>query len=45
MIFRFFDAPTGGNEILLDRHEASGTGAVTVTTGLFSAALAAITGR
>jgi hypothetical protein len=39
MVFRFYDAPTGGNEILLDRHEAAGTGAVTVTTGLFSAAL------
>ncbi len=35
MVFRFFDAATAGSEILVDRHESSGTGAVLVTNGLF----------
>lgn len=39
MTFRFFDAATGGNEILVDRHFATGTGPVRVTGGLFSAVL------
>ncbi len=39
MIFRFFDAAAGGTEILVNRHRASGTGAVTVTGGLFDVAL------
>src|SRR5262245_39947272 len=39
MVFRFYDAPTGGNEILVDRHEAAGAGAVTVSGGLFGADL------
>jgi len=39
MIFRFFDSQTGGNEILVDSHLASGTGAVVATDGLFSVPL------
>jgi hypothetical protein len=39
MVFRFFDAATLGNEILVDRHLAAGTGAVTVSGGLFAVAL------
>jgi hypothetical protein len=39
MVFRFFDAAAGGNEILLDRHEAAGSGAVTVSGGLFNVPL------
>jgi hypothetical protein len=39
MTFRFFDAETGGNEILLDRHLAAGAQAVTVAGGLFSVGL------
>ena len=39
MVFRFYDQLAGGNELLVDRHEAAGAGAVAVTTGLFSAAL------
>ncbi|NJN64492.1 MAG: hypothetical protein HC882_06155 [Acidobacteria bacterium] len=39
MRFRFFDAETGGNEILVDAHLASGTGAVDVSGGLFAVAL------
>jgi hypothetical protein len=39
MTFRFFDALTGGNEILVDTHAAAGSGAVTVTGGLFNALL------
>ncbi len=35
MTFRFFDQPVGGNEILVDRHLAAGTGAVPVYDGLF----------
>lgn len=35
MVFRFFSAPAGGSEILVDRHEAAGTGAVPVASGLF----------
>ena len=39
MRFRFFDAPMGGNEILTDEHLLGGSGDVTVTQGLFHAAL------
>jgi len=39
MTFRFFDAPTGGNEILVDRHLAANTQAVTVDGGLFAVGL------
>ncbi|HKQ97825.1 MAG TPA: hypothetical protein VJV75_08120 [Candidatus Polarisedimenticolia bacterium] len=39
MTFRFFDASSGGSEILVDRHLASGTGAVVVSGGLLSVAL------
>ena len=35
MTFRFFDAPVGPREILVDAHLASGTGAVPVDDGLF----------
>lgn len=37
MTFRLFDAVSGGNEVLVDTHVAAGTGAVTVTGGLFNA--------
>jgi len=37
MTFRFFDAPTSGNEILVDAH--TGEGAVEVTNGLFDVTL------
>lgn len=37
MVFRFFDG--SGNEILIDQHLAAGTGAVTVSGGLFEVAL------
>lgn len=39
MVFSFWDAPLGGNEILDDSHLAAGTGAVSVSNGLFNAAL------
>jgi hypothetical protein len=39
MIFRFFDAKTDGNELLVDEHLAAGTGAVTVTNGMFNVPL------
>jgi type VI secretion system secreted protein VgrG len=39
MVFRFFDAPSGGNELLVDSHLASGSGAVVVSNGLFGVAL------
>ncbi len=39
MVFRFFDALTVGNEILVDSHTSGGANAVTVTGGLFSVAL------
>ena len=39
MIFRFFDAETGGNEILVEEHLAAGTGAVGVSAGLFTVGL------
>ena len=38
MTFRFFDADTGGNQLLIDEHLASGSGAVTVDDGLFNVA-------
>ena len=41
MTFRFFDAATAGDEILVDRHTAALTGAVTVSGGLFDVALGA----
>ncbi len=36
MVFRFYDALTGGNELFVDSHLASGSGAVTTTNGLFN---------
>jgi hypothetical protein len=39
MVFRFFTAETGGNEILIDRHTAGDSDAVTVSGGLFSVRL------
>lgn len=39
MVFRFFSANVGGDEILVDRHLAAGTGAVAVTGGLFGVEL------
>lgn len=39
MVFRFWTAPEGGEELLRDRHEAAGSGAVIVTRGLFSVEL------
>ena len=38
-VFAFFDAASGGNEILIDGHVAANTQAVTVDHGLFSVAL------
>jgi hypothetical protein len=37
MTFTFFSASSGGDEILIDQHLDVGTGAVTVTDGLFNA--------
>ena len=39
MVFRFFDALENGNEILIDEHDANGSGDVTVENGLFNVAL------
>jgi len=39
MLFRFMDADTAGNEILIDQHAAVTANAVTVSGGLFSVAL------
>ena len=39
MTFRFYDALSGGNEILVDTHAAAGSGAVTVSNGLFNTLL------
>jgi hypothetical protein len=39
MIFRFFDAATGGNEILVDSHLQANNQEVVVSGGLFSVAL------
>ena len=39
MVFRFFDAPTGGTEILVDSHAGGGGNAVTVAGGLFNVPL------
>jgi len=39
MLFRFWDAPTGGVEIMIDQHAAVTGNAVTVTGGLFDALL------
>jgi hypothetical protein len=39
IIFGFFDAPTGGDQILVDAHTGGGGSAVTVTDGLFSVML------
>ena len=39
MEFRFFDAESGGNEIMIDRHLAAGGQAVPVAGGMFSVAL------
>ncbi len=39
MAFSFYDAATSGNLLLTDTHATAGSGAVTVTGGLFNAAL------
>jgi len=39
MVFRFFDAEAGGNEVLLDRHLAANAQAVGVAGGLFAVGL------
>ena len=39
MVFRFYSASTGGDEILVDSHAAASGGAVTVSSGLFNVAL------
>ena len=39
MVFRFFDAATVGNEVMIDRHLAANAQAVMVDGGLFSVAL------
>src|SRR5580765_5600330 len=39
MVFRFYDAPTSGTEILVDSHTGGGGNAVTVTGGLFNVPL------
>ena len=39
MVFRFFDAATGGAEIMIDQHTAAGANAVTCTGGLFDVLL------
>jgi len=39
MIFRFFDASSGGNEILIDGHVVNESGPVAVTNGLFDVQL------
>ncbi len=39
MVFRFFDAESGGSEILVDEHRAAGTGAIAVESGLFGVTL------
>src|SRR5262249_29560145 len=39
MTFRFFDAQTAGNEILIDAHTSGGGNPVTVTNGLFTVLL------
>jgi hypothetical protein len=39
MVFRFFDAPTAGTEILVDSHTGGGGSAVTVSGGLFNVQL------
>ena len=39
MRFRFFDAATLGNEVLVDAHLGAGTGGVVVTGGLFNVPL------
>ena len=39
MVFTFFNDATAGEEILIDSHLAAGSGAVTVSDGLFNVAL------
>ena len=39
MVFRFFDAESGGNEVLIDRHRTLNAQPVMVDGGLFSVAL------
>src|SRR5215467_15191316 len=39
IVFRLFDALSGGNEILVDSHTTGGGNAITVTGGLFNAAI------
>ena len=41
MVFRFWSADTAGDEILTDTHASVGSGAVTVTGGLFNVQLGA----
>jgi hypothetical protein len=41
MVFRFYNAETGGDEILIDRHTAGDSEPVTVSGGLFSVPLGA----
>ncbi|GEM_PF-4255558 len=39
MVFRFYDASGGGNQILVDSHTAGGGNAVTVTNGIYETQL------
>jgi len=39
MVFRFYDAPSAGSEILVDAHTGGGGNAVTVSGGLFNVQL------
>ena len=39
MVFGFYDAPTAGNQILVDQHAVSGANGVAVSNGLFNVAL------
>jgi hypothetical protein len=39
MVLRLYDAPAGGNEVVVDEHLASGTGSVVVDGGLFNVAI------
>jgi hypothetical protein len=39
IVFRFMDAPAGGNEILVDQHAVATASAVAVTGGLFNVSL------
>ena len=39
VVFRFFNAASGGSELVIDSHLAAGTGAVVASGGLFSVPL------